>query len=85
MKIKCKPNSDREGLGSNSGPLALLVGENAANMGLQSIVNFCSFDSLPLVEFVPAKNLNPKRVMELLKADPSDDFTGATGKKAVSK
>lgn len=54
-------------------------------MGLQSIVNFCSFDSLPLVEFVPAKNLNPKRVMELLKADPSDDFTGATGKKAVSK
>ncbi len=34
LKIKCKPNSDREGLGSNSGPLASLIGENASNMGI---------------------------------------------------
>ena len=26
LKIKCKPNSDREGIGSNSGPLADLIG-----------------------------------------------------------
>ena len=85
LKIKCKPNSDREGLGSNSGPLASLVGENASNTGLQSIVNFCSFDSLPLVEFVPSRNLNPKRVIELLKADPSEDFTGTAAKKPQGK
>jgi hypothetical protein len=34
LKIKCKPNADREGLGSNSGPLASLIGENASNMGV---------------------------------------------------
>jgi intraflagellar transport protein 122 len=27
LKIKCKPNSDREGLGSNSGPLASIIGD----------------------------------------------------------
>jgi hypothetical protein len=85
LKIKCKPNADREGLGSNSGPLASLIGENASSMGVQSIVNFCSFDSLPLVEFIPAKNLNPKRVMELLRADPSEDFSGAPSKKPQGK
>jgi len=32
--------------------------------------NFGSFDSLPLVEFIPDPSIPPVRVKELLKMDP---------------
>jgi hypothetical protein len=57
----------------NVSPLASIAGDAAASVGLPSIHNFASFDSLPLVEFVPHKQLNPKRVQELIRLDPHDD------------
>lgn len=32
-----------------------------------------SFDTLPLVEFVPNLNLNEKRVLDALRMDPPED------------
>ena len=57
----------------NVSPLAQIAGEAAANVGLPPVYNFASFDSLPLVEFVPTKQIHPKRVLELLKTDPTED------------
>lgn len=56
----------------NVSPLASIAGDAAQNIGLPPVYNFGSFDSLPLVEFVPNKQLHPKRVLELLKQDPTD-------------
>lgn len=70
LKIRCKPNNDREGFSMNVSPLASIAGDAALNVGLPPVYNFASFDSLPLVEFVPNKQINPKRVLELLKQDP---------------
>lgn len=72
LKIRCKPNSDREGFSMNVSPLATIAGDAAQNVGLPPVYNFASFDSLPLVEFVPNKQLHPKRVLELLKTDPTE-------------
>jgi len=72
LKIRCKPNSDREGFSMNVSPLATIAGDAAQNVGLPPVYNFASFDSLPLVEFVPQKQLHPKRVLELLKTDPTE-------------
>jgi hypothetical protein len=70
LKIRCKPNADRENFGLHVSPLSAIAGDNAANVGVPPVYNFGSFDSLPLVEFVPQKGIAPKRVMELLRTDP---------------
>lgn len=57
----------------NVSPLATITGDAAMNIGLPPVYNFGSFDSLPLVEFEPSSQINPKRVLELLKTDPSDE------------
>ena len=77
----------------NVSPLAQIAGEAAANVGLPPVYNFASFDSLPLVEFVPSKQIHPKRVLELLKTDPTEDqgrsgpakSRGPKGNQAVSE
>lgn len=52
------------------------------SVGMPAVYNFASFDSLPLVEFTPNKQLNPKRTLELLKADPQESASSqAKGKK----
>jgi hypothetical protein len=38
----------------NVSPLATITGDTALNIGLPPVYNFGSFDSLPLVEFVPS-------------------------------
>lgn len=53
LKIRCKPNSDRENFSMNVSPLSAIAGEQANNVGVPPVYNFGSFDSLPLVEFVP--------------------------------
>jgi len=71
LKVKCKPNSDKEGIQMNTNPLAFLLGQDSSNgIGVPTIYNQASFDSLPLVEFRPTRNLLPKRVTELLRTDP---------------
>ena len=56
----------------NVSPLASIAGDAAHNAGIAPVYNFTSFDSLPLVEFVPPKSLNAKKVLELLKQDPTE-------------
>ena len=70
LKIRCKPNSDKEGYSMNVSPLAAITGDQSMHVQLPPVYNFASFDSLPLVEFVPQRDLNPKIVLELLKTDP---------------
>lgn len=72
LKIRCKPNSDSENHSMNVSPLAAIAGDAAMGVGIPPMYNFGSFDSLPLVEFMPTKQVHPKRVLELLKTDPQD-------------
>ena len=86
LKIKCKPNSDRENFQMNTNPLAVFIGqENSANLGIPTVYNQASFDSLPLVEFTPSRNLMPKRVLELLRTDPPNEMMTANRKKEQKK
>lgn len=41
--------------------------------GLPTQRNFGSFDTLPLVEFIPNSRIPEKRVMDALRMDPPDD------------
>lgn len=41
--------------------------------GLPTQRNFGSFDTLPLVEFIPASKISEKRIMDALRMDPPDD------------
>jgi len=56
----------------NVSPLASITGDQNMSVGMPAVFNFASFDSLPLVEFIPNNKVNPKRVLELLKADPQE-------------
>lgn len=56
----------------NVSPLANIAGDAALNVGLPPVYNFGSFDSLPMVEFIPNKQVHAKRVLELLKTDPTE-------------
>jgi len=69
----------------NVSPLATIAGDAALAVGLPPVYNFGSFDSLPLVEFVPHKSLHPKRVIELLKTDPTDGGEKGKPKKPKGK
>jgi hypothetical protein len=67
----------------DTNPLSVFIGqEQAAMIGVPTIFNQASFDSLPLVEFIPHKSLNPKRVHELLRMDPPNAMMKADRKPA---
>jgi len=67
----------------DTNPLSVFIGqEQAAMIGVPTIFNQASFDSLPLVEFIPHKALNPKRVHELLRMDPPNAMMKADRKPA---
>ena len=59
MKLRSKPFQDKEGPATTS-----------TTFGTNFVCNFGSFDSLPLVEFVPDPSIPPVRVKELLRQDP---------------
>lgn len=67
----------------NVSPLATIAGDAALNVGLPPVYNFGSFDSLPMVEFIPTKQVHAKRVLELLKTDPQE--SSSTKQKAKPK
>lgn len=75
LKIKTKPISDKEGFHFSCNrcmipqPLVNQAGDFCINCGAPVIRNFGSFDTLPLVEFVPDGNVPPAKVLELLKID----------------
>jgi len=48
----------------------LASGDFNLPIGNPSILNFGSFDALPLVEFIPDPSIAPNRVKELLRMDP---------------
>ena len=54
----------------NVNPLTNNRGDWCVTCGCPIIRNFGSFDSLPLVEFVPDPSIPPVRVKELLRMDP---------------
>ena len=54
----------------NVNPLTNNRGDWCVTCGNPIIRNFGSFDSLPLVEFVPDPSIPPVRVKELLRMDP---------------
>lgn len=54
----------------NVNPLTNPRGDWCVSCGNPIIRNFGSFDSLPLVEFVPDASIPPVRVKELLRMDP---------------
>lgn len=76
LKIRSKPFSDKEGfnmvcnrcMGSN--PLINPNGDKCISCGNPIVRNFCSFDTLPLVEFKPDPSLAPDKVKKLLRMDP---------------
>jgi len=76
LKIRSKPFSDKEGSAfscnrcMNIQPLVNQGGDFCVNCGAPIVRNFGSFDTLPLVEFVPDGNIPVNRVLELLKMDP---------------
>jgi len=51
-------------------PLTNNRGDSCTTCGCPIVRNFGSFDSLPLVEFVPDPSIPPMRVKELLRMDP---------------
>jgi hypothetical protein len=64
----------------NSNSLINHSGDFCTGCGQGFMRNLIGFDTLPLVEFVPAANLSHKRVLECLRMDPPEDaaanFTG---------
>lgn len=57
----------------NQNPLINPLGDFCVQCGQPTQRNFTSFDSLPLVEFVPEGNIEHDKVMRLLKMDPPED------------
>jgi intraflagellar transport protein 122 len=64
LKLRSKPFQDKEG------PLSNPRGDWSTIGGGNTVINFGSFDSLPLVEFTPDPSIPPMRVKELLRMDP---------------
>ena len=59
-------------------PLTNARGDSCTTCGCPIVRNFGSFDSLPLVEFIPDPSIPPMRVKELLRQDPPTQG-GASG------
>lgn len=76
LKIRSKPFQDKEGFAFNCNrcmnvqPLVNQIGDFCVNCGAPVVRNFGSFDTLPLVEFVPEGNIPPAKAIELLRLDP---------------
>ena len=91
LKIRCKPFSDKEGYQPvcnrcmNINPLINQSGDHWTACGHPFIRNFIGFDTLPLVEFVPDKNISPKKVLELLKEEPDDTSSRSDSRSTASK
>jgi len=89
LKIRCKPFSDKEGYQPvcnrcmNINALINQNGDHCTACGHPFVRNFIGFDTLPLVEFVPNKNISNKTVIELLKEEPED--TSNQSKQSPSK
>ena len=64
----------------NSNSLINHNGDFCTGCGQGFMRNLIGFDTLPLVEFVPAPHLTHKKVLECLRMDPPEDaaanFTG---------
>jgi len=73
LKLRSKPFQDKESLIMtcnrciSQNPLTNNRGDFCVTCGNPTIRNFTSFDSLPLVEFVPDPSVPPVRVKELLR------------------
>lgn len=73
IKVRAKPFSDKEGFQvicnrcMNSNALVNAGGDFCTACGHPFIRNFVGFDTLPLVEFTPRGDMNPKKVLDLLK------------------
>ena len=91
LKIRCKPFSDKEGYQPvcnrcmNINPLINQSGDHWTACGHPFIRNFIGFDTLPLVEFVPDKNLSPKKVLDLLKEEPDETMSRSDSRTTASK
>ena len=73
LKIRSKPYSDKEDFAVICKrcmciqPLVNLDGDRCTQCGAPTVRNFGSFDTLPLVEFIPEHGIPPIRVKELLR------------------
>jgi intraflagellar transport protein 122 len=73
LKIRSKPFQDKDGFAFNCNrcmniqPLVNQKGDFCVNCGAPVVRNFGSFDTLPLVEFVPEGNIPIAKAIELLK------------------
>ena len=82
LKLRSKPFQDKESLAVTCNrcisvnPLTNRKGDVCVTCGSPQVRNLISFDTLPLVEFVPEPGVPPVRVTELLKMDPP---TGGIG------
>ena len=72
LKLRSKPFQDKEGLAT--------TGDGFPYGGNPTVLNFGSFDPLPLVEFVPDPSIPPVRVRELLRMDPPAAGGGGGGR-----
>ena len=76
LKIRSKPFQDKESLQYTCSrciqvnPLINPKSDTCTECGAILVRNFGSFDTLPLVEFIPDPSIPPIRVKELLKMDP---------------
>lgn len=91
LKVRAKPFSDKEGFSvicnrcMNTNALINPLGDLCTSCGHPFIRNFIGFDTLPLVEFVPKPEIPIKRVMECLKMDPPEEFSGQIQQKQPQK
>ena len=59
----------------NSNSVLNITGDFCTVCGHPFIRNFVGFDALPLVEFIPRSDIQPKKVLELLRMDPPEEGT----------
>lgn len=76
LKLRSKPYQDADGLGMTCSrcmqpnPLTNAKGDWCVACGHPVVRNFGSFDSVPLVEFIPDGSIPANKVKELIRMDP---------------
>ena len=86
LKLRAKPFQDKDGLAMTCNrcitvnPLTNPSGDFCTSCMCPIVRNFGSFDSLPLVEFVPDPSIPPVRVKELLRMDAPMQGGGGGGR-----
>lgn len=79
IKLRAKPFSDKDDFSwicnrcMNVNPLINEGGDFCVHCGMPCMRNFGSFDTLPLVEFMPHKNIPEMQVLQLLRMDPPEN------------